>query len=699
MYRRKLGHSRVKNIFKFVSTKMNIVFKVESALEFDTCFHLEYSPDILSFEAQPSGFFYEFDGKSCPYTPDFKINHRIHGVRFLEIKPFVKSNRVEFIERFKVKRSQAEINNIPLILVTEHQIRKNQTLINYKLLQRYANNQTLSDIQINLLTELKRVKKASVQYLMDFLHLSREDILITTLNIASKGHLFFDPEDEIFNLHTNVMSQLGNNDPRGMFKDEFSEILDCSNLQNLPILIPRDLDSYPEHVKAEVHHRLSFLHWIQAHIHGGWTERNLGVLLAQASIEIGGEIPKWRTVAQWWSDYKKSDFNVTALIPQHHNKGNRKSRLNSLEESLANIAIADYLQKERRSITSIYEDYKSDIILQNEYRPDLKPPLRKISYSGLCKRIKKIAIFDKMSAREGKYKSKIEFRYIDTHIAPTRVLERVELDHTILNLILLDAELRVPLGRACLTLLIDCFSRCIIGFNLGFNEPGFYPVRNALLNAFKPKDYIRSKYPHIIHEWPCYGKPELIVVDNGAEFWGKALEQSCKDLNINVQYNPVRTPWLKPDIEGSFGIINKKLLNDIPGKTFASMVERYDYDPKKDAVMTFSVFVDTFHQWIIDDYHFRPDSREKFIPYLRWQEGIATFPPKTFADNEQHKLDIAISIPNKRFHRKGGIYIHSLRYDSEELAYYRQTYNEEQLKTRVLVKTNPDNISYINVFI
>jgi len=58
MYRRNLKHSRVKNLFKFASLKMDSIMTVESALEFDRCFHFEYSPDVISFEAhRPSGMF------------------------------------------------------------------------------------------------------------------------------------------------------------------------------------------------------------------------------------------------------------------------------------------------------------------------------------------------------------------------------------------------------------------------------------------------------------------------------------------------------------------------------------------------------------------------------------------------------------------------------------------------------------------
>lgn len=121
---------------------------------------------------------------------------------------------------------------------------------------------------------------------------------------------------------------------------------------------------------------------------------------------------------------------------------------------------------------------------------------------------------------------------------------------TTLDLILLDDESLVSIGRPNLTLLIDVYSHCIVGFNLSFFQPGYESVRNALLNCISPKDYTRTKYPMIEHDWPCHGKPETLVVDNGVEFWSSSLEQSCLELGINIQYNPVRKPWLKPMMKG-----------------------------------------------------------------------------------------------------------------------------------------------------
>lgn len=488
----------------------------------------------------------------------------------------------------------------------------------------------------------------------------------------------------------------------GIFQDEFFDVDHADFTKNdihQPVFIKRDLDSFPENVKALAIYRLNYILWIQSNICGGWTQKNLVPLIEKAKVEFGEPTPEWRTLARWWSRYKKSGFKVTSLIPQHKNKGNRKPRFDNIEEILAKNAIAEYLDEKKPSIASVYQEYKDDIILQNEYRSDLRHPLKPISYQGFCKKIKKMSTYALVSARKGKYEAELDFRYVASHRPPTRVLERVELDHTPIDLILLDDELLVPLGRAYLTLLIDSYSHCILGFNLGFDEPGFYPVRNALLHAFKPKTYIRNQYPNIVHDWPCHGKPETIVVDNGVEFWGNDLEQTCKELNINVQYNPVRKPWLKPLVERSFGIINSKLLDQIPGKTFSSILSRCDYDPVKDAVLKFSTFIELLHQWIIDDYHFRPDSRKRYIPYLLWENGTSEYPPKEFSEEEQNELDVIISFTDKRSHNTGGIDIHSLRYNSEELADYRKIYDQKQLKTKVLVKTNPNDISYIHVFI
>ncbi|MDN2664159.1 DDE-type integrase/transposase/recombinase [Psychromonas sp. 14N.309.X.WAT.B.A12] len=153
----------------------------------------------------------------------------------------------------------------------------------------------------------------------------------------------------------------------------------------------------------------------------------------------------------------------------------------------------------------------------------------------------------------------------------------------------------IPIGRPYLTLVVDVFSSCVLGVHLSYKAPSYVSAAKAISHAIKPKklDHLNIK---LQNEWPCYGKFESLVVDNGAEFWSKSLEHACQATGINIQYNPVRKPWLKPFVERFFGMINQYFLSELPGKTFSNILEKEEYNPKKDAIMRFSTFVEEFHR-------------------------------------------------------------------------------------------------------
>jgi hypothetical protein len=60
--------------------------------------------------------------------------------------------------------------------------------------------------------------------------------------------------------------------------------------------------------------------------------------------------------------------------------------------------------------------------------------------------------------------------------ATIEILERVEIDHTPLDLFVVDDDTGMPLGRPYVTLCIDDFSRCILGMHIGFTSPSYQSV-------------------------------------------------------------------------------------------------------------------------------------------------------------------------------------------------------------------------------
>ncbi|MBY6186789.1 Tn7 transposase TnsA N-terminal domain-containing protein [Marinobacter hydrocarbonoclasticus] len=191
MYRRNLGHSRVKNLFRFASPKMNRVLTVESSLEFDACFHFEYSPTIEQFEAQPEGFFYTFNGRQCGYTPDFAV---IDGGkwRFIEVKPQSKVLQSDFRSRFHAKQLQANALGLNLVLVTDKQIRVNPILNNLKLLHRYSGFQAMTPLHLHLLRLVKHIGSVTVAGLVEASGEEPGSVLATTLSLVARGQVSTD---------------------------------------------------------------------------------------------------------------------------------------------------------------------------------------------------------------------------------------------------------------------------------------------------------------------------------------------------------------------------------------------------------------------------------------------------------------------------------------------------------------------------
>jgi len=192
MYRRHLKHSRVKNLFKFVSAKMNTVFTVESSLEFDTCFHLEYSPAVKAFEAQPEGFYYAFEGRDCPYTPDFRVVDQQGNASLIEVKPSDKVADPDFLQRFPIKQQKAFELSSPLKLVTERQIRIDPILGNLKLLHRYSGFQSFTPLHIQLLGLVRQLGRVSLSKLSDSTGAPTEDIFATALSLIARGLIHSD---------------------------------------------------------------------------------------------------------------------------------------------------------------------------------------------------------------------------------------------------------------------------------------------------------------------------------------------------------------------------------------------------------------------------------------------------------------------------------------------------------------------------
>ncbi len=172
---------------------------------------------------------------------------------------------------------------------------------------------------------------------------------------------------------------------------------------------------------------------------------------------------------------------------------------------------------------------------------------------------------------------------------------RYEIDSTIADVYLVHRVNRLWLiGRPVLYVVVDTFTRMIVGIHVGLEGPSWNGARHAIYNACTPKVDFCKRYGIDINEteWPCAHLPVELVADR-AELLSEAGEAMTKSLGIDVKILPPFRPDWKAIIESRFRLINEKLdLKFVPGGVDARKMERGDRDYQLDAIFDIDEFTE-----------------------------------------------------------------------------------------------------------
>jgi putative transposase len=402
--------------------------------------------------------------------------------------------------------------------------------------------------------------------------------------------------------------------------------------------------------------------------------------------------PGWVSVYRWKRSFLRAKGDARALVNNHLSRGNRDGRypaavIEFCEQSIS----AKYLSRTRNSIQQTLEDALRRVKKENELRPacDALPlPTRRL----ISRMIANIPAFDKYAARYGHDSAVKAFRGVTGHSVTHAPLERAEIDHTLLDLMVVDDQSGLPLGRPSVTACIDCYTRCILGIYIGFNPPSYQSVAACLKDCFLPKVNLQRDYPGIVNEWPAYGVMHNLVVDGGLEFYSASLEQVCLSLNINWIAAPRRTPWFKGKIERFLGTMNRAVAHGVPGTTFSNIFEKGDYNPTKHAVVTLSTLRKVVRMWIADVYHQQVHRSLQTTPAKMWTSSIK--PEDIRLPDETTQLDVVMGRVESRALSHKGIEFQGLFYNSPELI---ELQRKEGKKLTVEIRINESDIGSIYV--
>lgn len=385
--------------------------------------------------------------------------------------------------------------------------------------------------------------------------------------------------------------------------------------------------------------------------------------------------PHYTTVASWMRAYREAGEDIRALADRHHSKGNCDPRYEDDVEKLADDVIETmYLVLERPSIASCLGTLRGHVARLNQTRLPSEQ-LAMPTYAYLKRKIAQLPAYDVCLARYGKQIADIRFRAAGNGAFAEGPLARAAIDHCRLDVIVVDDATGLPLGRPWLTLILDEFSRYVLGYYIGFEEPSNVSVSRAIRNALMPKTGILQRYPEMQNRWDAWGVIHTLVADNGLEFHGNALDSGSGTLGMDIQFCPRRKPWYKGKIERFFRTISSGLLATIPGKTFSNVLDKGDYNPLKHAVVGLETLREIVLIWIVDVYHQSPHrGLGKRTPASVWDEAIAH--TDRWLPSASTLLDSAFSRSETRSLTHKGIEYDSLFYNSNDLRVLREQYGE-----------------------
>jgi len=396
--------------------------------------------------------------------------------------------------------------------------------------------------------------------------------------------------------------------------------------------------------------------------------------VAAAAAEMG------RSAAQAYRLLRRyeADPKLTSLLPRQTGPARGYSKLSpSLDRLIEEAIEVVYLTRQRIRL--------SDLVMEIRRRCHERG-IRKPSRKAITARVRARPKIEIAARRDGSRAARHRFAAAIGSLTVDRPLGLVQIDHTLVDVIVVDSVARSPIQRPWLTLAIDVCTRCVAGFHLSLEPPSATRVALCISHAVLSKESWLAAQ-NIVHTWPVHGLFRRLHLDNAKEFRSEALRRGCEQHGIEIVYRPVRTPHYGGHIERLIGTMMGKV-HLLPGTTYSNITEKGDLDPEKSAAMT----LDEVERWlgeaITGVYHQVEHGGLGPPPLTAWSRLAAEAPAAAEVTDPKRFLIDFLPL-ERRLIRREGVSLHSIHYWSDVLTRWIGE------KERLIVRCDPRDLSRV----
>lgn len=348
----------------------------------------------------------------------------------------------------------------------------------------------------------------------------------------------------------------------------------------------------------------------------------------------------------------KNDRRTSSLLPQKRGRPKGISVLAPEVEKLIDQGIANhYLTSQKPSVA------KLERVIASEAR---KVGLPCPSRTAISSRINLLDQRVVIAKREGAKTANMTVAPMPGKYNISRPLEVVEVDHTRVDVFVVDEKDRLPIQRPWLTILIDVATRMVTGYYLSLEPPSSTSVALALQNSVLTKEkWLEERGVDI--PWPVSGIPETLHMDNAKEFHAKALRRGAQEYGIKLFYRPKGRPHFGGHIERLIGTMMGEC-HILPGTTFSDIAARGEYDSEGKATMTLKELDHWLAHQIIGRYHNKVHKSLGRPPIAVWNElATGLDVPLRRPDSEQMFFYEFLPYELRKI-RRDGIELFGIRY-------------------------------------
>lgn len=327
--------------------------------------------------------------------------------------------------------------------------------------------------------------------------------------------------------------------------------------------------------------------------------------------KVAEELMASTATAYRWIRLVEEYGTVSCLLRKERKDTGEKRLDEEVEEIIRTVIASEYLTSLKRSPTKTLREIRRQCRAKQLPLP---------SMTSLLGRIDEILPEERERKRNGR-NAALDYRAYRGMLPNVDHVHAIwQIDHTQVDIELVDEKNRISIGRPWITVAIDVYTRMVVGWYVSFDPPGTLGTGICIANAILPKIELLTKLG-VAYPWPCQGKPRTIQADNAKEFRGNTLKMACDEHGFDLKFRKLKKPNYGGHIERFLGTLLEEI-HGLDGTTFSNPQEKGEYRSAEQAAMT----LDDFERWlanlILGVYHQRKHGELDCPPIKRYNDGI-----------------------------------------------------------------------------